>query len=330
MGMPGRKYSIVNTNYRYGFNGKENDNEVKGEGNQQDYGMRIYDPRLMRFLSVDPLTDDYPELTPYQFASNRPIASIDIDGLEAGKMKDLSGQTLLRINNNTKNNNKSFETINLYIRNLGEKQRVRTKEIKYFSNFAKWSNALATGDSKVLEQNPITSVSKKVTTTNLTVTDMGEFGKYLNIVRTEEETVVDISGGGLRGLKSITTTTTSSNMWLKIKSEDPLNNTFEVYSNTNGTGASNNKPIVSQIPLGNSEQESLQKLPTDLRKMVKEDSDKNEKIGIDALKKINSNIKKLEDKANAGKLVPGNKNKRHHEFKVVLQNGIGSFLTVFL
>ena len=27
--MPGRKYSIANTNYRYGFNGKENDNEVR-------------------------------------------------------------------------------------------------------------------------------------------------------------------------------------------------------------------------------------------------------------------------------------------------------------
>lgn len=69
--------------YRYGFNGKENDNDVKGEGNQQDYGMRIYDPRVGRFLSVDPLTKDYPELTPYQFASNSPIQAIDLDGLEA-------------------------------------------------------------------------------------------------------------------------------------------------------------------------------------------------------------------------------------------------------
>jgi RHS repeat-associated protein len=68
---------------RYGFNGKENDNEVKGDGNQQDYGFRIYDPRLGRFLSVDPLTKSYPELTPYQFASNTPIQAIDLDGLEA-------------------------------------------------------------------------------------------------------------------------------------------------------------------------------------------------------------------------------------------------------
>jgi RHS repeat-associated protein len=79
--MPGRGYSATGA-YRYGFNGKENDNEVKGEGNQQDYGMRIYDPRLGRFLSVDPITKSYPMLTPYQFASNSPIASIDLDGKE--------------------------------------------------------------------------------------------------------------------------------------------------------------------------------------------------------------------------------------------------------
>ena len=37
---------------------------------------------VSRFLSVDPLTKEYPELTPYQFASNRPIDGIDLDGLE--------------------------------------------------------------------------------------------------------------------------------------------------------------------------------------------------------------------------------------------------------
>ncbi|MER3472104.1 MAG: hypothetical protein C4330_12495 [Chitinophagaceae bacterium] len=62
--MPGRNYS-AGMGYRYGFNGKENDNEAKDEGNEQDYGMRIYDPRIGRFLSMDPLTKSYPELTPY-------------------------------------------------------------------------------------------------------------------------------------------------------------------------------------------------------------------------------------------------------------------------
>jgi RHS repeat-associated protein len=78
---PGRQFSLAD--YRYGFNGKENDNEVKGgDGLQQDYGMRIYDNRLGRFLSVDPLNKSYPMLTPYQFASNRPIDGIDLDGME--------------------------------------------------------------------------------------------------------------------------------------------------------------------------------------------------------------------------------------------------------
>jgi RHS repeat-associated protein len=69
------------------------DNEVKGAGAQYDYGFRIYDPRLGRFLSVDPLTKSYPMLTPYQFASNRPIDGIDLDGLEWEKVETYNPQT---------------------------------------------------------------------------------------------------------------------------------------------------------------------------------------------------------------------------------------------
>ena len=76
-----RQYTLGNNDYRYGFNGKEGDDEVKGDDNQQDYGMRIYDPRVGRFLSVDPLAMQYPELSTYQFASNTPIQAIDEDGL---------------------------------------------------------------------------------------------------------------------------------------------------------------------------------------------------------------------------------------------------------
>ncbi len=48
----------------------------------QDYGFRLYNPAIGKFLSVDPLSPKYPELTPYQFASNRPIQGTDLDGLE--------------------------------------------------------------------------------------------------------------------------------------------------------------------------------------------------------------------------------------------------------
>jgi len=92
--MPAR-YSATNSSYRYGFNGKENDSEVKGTGNQQDYGMRIYDPRTGRFLSVDPLTRKYPWFTPYQFASNSPISSIDFDGLEGLVATGIDGHGMI-------------------------------------------------------------------------------------------------------------------------------------------------------------------------------------------------------------------------------------------
>jgi RHS repeat-associated protein len=82
MQMPGRTFMQTNSAYRYGFNGKENDNEVKGDGNEIDYGNRIYDPRVGRFLSLDPLQKKFPWYSPYQFTGNSPIAFVDLDGLE--------------------------------------------------------------------------------------------------------------------------------------------------------------------------------------------------------------------------------------------------------
>jgi RHS repeat-associated protein len=92
--MPGREHT---PGYRYGFNGKENDNEVKNvDGSQQDYGMRIYDPRLGRFLSVDPLLREFPSISPYLFANNTPIQEIDFMGL-AGARPGPGGRPGLRL-----------------------------------------------------------------------------------------------------------------------------------------------------------------------------------------------------------------------------------------
>ena len=40
--------------YWFGFQGQEAENEIWGEGNAYDFGARIYDARIGRFLSVDP------------------------------------------------------------------------------------------------------------------------------------------------------------------------------------------------------------------------------------------------------------------------------------
>jgi RHS repeat-associated protein len=87
--------------YRYGFNGKEKDSDGEwGDQTHYDYGFRIYNPAIAKFLSVDPLTKSYPMLTPYQYASNRPIDGIDLDGLEYddSKVKFLVDQGKSQIN----------------------------------------------------------------------------------------------------------------------------------------------------------------------------------------------------------------------------------------
>ncbi|MCX6232913.1 MAG: RHS repeat-associated core domain-containing protein [Bacteroidetes bacterium] len=66
--------------YRFGFNGKEKDDEVKGTGNSLDFGARIYDPRIGRWLSVDPKDDEYISYSPYNFSLCNPIANNDPNG----------------------------------------------------------------------------------------------------------------------------------------------------------------------------------------------------------------------------------------------------------
>ncbi len=78
--MPNRNAS--SDSYRYSFNGKERDDEVKGNGNHLDFGARAYDNRLMRWMSTDPQFDRYPAWSPYHFGYNNPIITIDPNGEE--------------------------------------------------------------------------------------------------------------------------------------------------------------------------------------------------------------------------------------------------------
>ncbi|MFM9987960.1 RHS repeat-associated core domain-containing protein, partial [Flavobacterium sp.] len=67
---------------RYGFQGQEKDDELKGEGNSLNYTFRMHDSRVGRFFTIDPLTKKYPMLSPYHFGGNNPISLIELEGLE--------------------------------------------------------------------------------------------------------------------------------------------------------------------------------------------------------------------------------------------------------
>jgi RHS repeat-associated protein len=134
------------TKYRYGFNGKEDDDEWS----KQDYGFRIYDGRIGRFLSVDPLTGSYPWYTPYQFAGNKVIAAIDLDGAEEQpaiilkendkpKTDNLSSQEVLAFKVSRINSTAPY-TYSVWSNRRGETKCVMTETQEFVYNKAKNRN----------------------------------------------------------------------------------------------------------------------------------------------------------------------------------------------
>jgi RHS repeat-associated protein len=66
--------------FRFGFNGMETDDEMKGDGNSYDFGNRMYDTRLGRFLSIDKYASKFSFQSPYLISGNSPLKYIDLKG----------------------------------------------------------------------------------------------------------------------------------------------------------------------------------------------------------------------------------------------------------
>ena len=78
--------SVAST-YRFGFNGMELDNETKGIGSHYTTHFRQYDPRLGRWLGIDPKARILPSQSPYVSFDNNPVLKIDPKGDLAGDPK---------------------------------------------------------------------------------------------------------------------------------------------------------------------------------------------------------------------------------------------------
>ena len=63
-------------NTRYTFSGKERDEET----GYSYFGARYYNSALSIWLSVDPMSDKYPGLSPYTYCADNPVKLVDPDG----------------------------------------------------------------------------------------------------------------------------------------------------------------------------------------------------------------------------------------------------------
>lgn len=73
--------------YRYGFQGQEKDNEVKGEGNSYSAEYWQYDPRLGRRWNPDIIVKNHE--SPYAAFANNPIWFSDRNGADTSKVSDI-------------------------------------------------------------------------------------------------------------------------------------------------------------------------------------------------------------------------------------------------
>jgi hypothetical protein len=72
--------------YGFGFQDQETNNEIYGNGNSVDFSYRVYDTRIGRFMSVDPLHSYFPWNSSYCFSENRVIDAIELEGGEKLKI----------------------------------------------------------------------------------------------------------------------------------------------------------------------------------------------------------------------------------------------------
>ncbi|MBP7389746.1 MAG: hypothetical protein KA841_05040, partial [Chitinophagales bacterium] len=87
MVMPGRTFG--NDEYRYGFQGMESEDNLRGENNSYTTEFRQYDPRVGRWMSVDPMADKFASLSPYVSFFNNPNLVIDPKGDDPPTINDL-------------------------------------------------------------------------------------------------------------------------------------------------------------------------------------------------------------------------------------------------
>jgi len=142
----------------YKFNSKEKDEET----GMYYYEARYYTPEVSVWLSVDPMSDKYPGLSPFSYCANNPVMLVDPDGKRIFAVNDetkkfmmtyfedqFGSSTMFRFNkhNELKINRREYKT---YMRNSNKSiiQKELLKETKNAIKSPKVGKAIITGNSE--------------------------------------------------------------------------------------------------------------------------------------------------------------------------------------
>ncbi|MCT4648345.1 MAG: RHS repeat-associated core domain-containing protein [Carboxylicivirga sp.] len=153
---------------RYKYVGKERDEET----GLYYYGFRYYAAWLCRFVSVDPLQFEYPHYTPFQYAGNKPITYIDLDGLEEAEYyfhKDYLSADKVKLNDGN---------IEYLLPKWDKRVEINNKRSRYFYKI---------GEKKELVSTSYPSTKEFASELKDEIHSRGNLGEYTNGVLFEYE-----------------------------------------------------------------------------------------------------------------------------------------------
>jgi RHS repeat-associated protein len=205
--------------YRFGFNGMERENEFYGAGNTYDFGARILDVRIGRWMSVDPKVNKFPFESSFCFVSNNPNIYKDPTGEEkiiviGGKDKVQSDDAkfvnsgLLQLKNYINDVGNTGEQITVIITNDYMTEKMMngvSNEIKHIVGLAELRGHIENGEMSFYNYNVnIETVSTDSELVNY-FNSKSKFSSNLSNERTNDKiTSVSIFGHGLNGGRGFT------------------------------------------------------------------------------------------------------------------------------
>ncbi|MDL2309457.1 hypothetical protein LJC68_08490 [Bacteroidales bacterium OttesenSCG-928-B11] len=198
----------------FGFNGQEKDDEIYGEGSALSFEFRMYDSRLGRWFSIDPLQAKYPNLSPYAFTANNPIRFVDIGGKDFGVIINHTDETIVIVANIQTTSAKAYRQV--------------TEAAKVWNNKTTTTDDGYTVNFQIKIMEPITATTEEVISGFGNVNFYKENGKMNNKLVSEYRRKL-ING------KAITAA------W-----EDPIGNSYSGNTGNNSKNVSGNDFVGGQ------------------------------------------------------------------------------------